>query len=277
MKLTAILYLSAALFLFICCNRADLAKAGSGDAASNEALLSEPPAPDPASEGEKTNAQPLPQQRKLIKEGTLNFETDDLSGTRKRIDAAIRKEQGYIASESENKYDENLSRTLVVRIPVKQFDAFIEEVSKGVERFDTKDIQTKDVTEQFVDIQARLKTKKEVEQRYIDLLKRANKMSEILEIEKQIGDLREEIEATEGRLRFLDNQSVYSTVTLTYYITTPHQNGFLGKFGQGFVNGWNNLLWFCVGLVNIWPFILVIVALIYFGRVWWRRRKKNVV
>ncbi len=270
------IYLGVSLLLAACNKGAGALEAGPKKAATSDAIVIEPPASPTAQDKDKETLSQLPPERKLIKEGILNFETDDLTSTRKRISAAIQKQKGYIASESENKYEESLSRTLVVRIPVRQFDNFIDEVSKGVERFDNKDIQAKDVTEQFVDIQARLKTKKEVEQRYVDLLKKAGKISEILEIEQQIGSLREEIEATEGRLRLLDNQSVYSTVTLTYYKTVPpHQTAVGGKLADGFINGWNNLVSFVIGLVNIWPFILLIIAVIYAFRRWWPKKIKK--
>ena len=86
------------------------------------------------------------------------------------------------SSDNENSLSGSLSCTLVIKIPAKQFDIFISDATKGIEKFDTKDIQVKDVTEEFVDIQAHLKTKRELEQPYLKLLERANKVTEILEI-----------------------------------------------------------------------------------------------
>lgn len=233
----------------------------------NEPLADETPLKDPSS------SQAASITRKLIKEGNLAFETTDLLQTQKHIEQAIKKHSGYISSENESKFTGSLSRTIVIRVPAKQFDAFIYDATNGVDRFDTKDIQVKDVTEEFVDIQARLKTKKELEQRYLELIKKANKVSEILEIEKQMGELRADIEGTEGRLRYLDNQSVYSTISITYYKSVPKQTAFTNKFKEGFSNGWQNFVWFIVGLVNIWPFVLFITILILLLRRWWKRRK----
>ncbi|GAA4793336.1 hypothetical protein GCM10023231_22000 [Olivibacter ginsenosidimutans] len=134
-----------------------------------EVALSEPAPSTKAAE--ITEAQPI--ERKLIKEGTLTFETADLTQTKKQIMQAIKKHQGYIASENESNTSGSLNHTVIVRVPAKQFDIFIDDATKGIDRFDTKDIQVKDVTEEFVDIQARLKTKKELEQRYLDLLKKS--------------------------------------------------------------------------------------------------------
>lgn len=258
------------LFVFLtllltACNKNSNNGAVAGGAAAESILTS----------NESPTDQPDPLTRKLIKEGNIAFETTDLIQTRRRIEQAIKKHNGYISSENENNLSGSLSCTLIIRIPAKQFDVFISDVTKGIKKFDTKDIQVKDVTEEFVDIQARLKTKRELEQRYLKLLDRANKVTEILEIEKQIGDLRADIEGTEGRLQYLNNQSVYSTISVTYYKSIPKQTAFTNKFKEGFSNGWQNFMWFLVGLVNMWPFLLVIGIAFFLLKRWWRRRKVN--
>src|SRR5690606_31759982 len=167
-----------------------------GSVMESEISLMEPP---PVAESLNP---PPPQEvteRKLIKEGELSFETADLIQTRKQIDSAVKVHKGYISSEKENKYSDKLENTLTIRIPFQRFDHFINDAIKGVERLDNKDIRIRDVTEEFLDVEARLETKKDLEQRYRDLLKKANKVSEILEVEKQIGELRADIESIEGR------------------------------------------------------------------------------
>jgi len=260
--------------LFVClivlmtsCNKNRPNNSIAGDANNAEIALSEPVA---------VEEEPEPIERKLIKEGTLAFETADLKQTKNQIIQAIQKHKGYISSENESSVNNSLNHTIIVRVPAKQFDAFIHDATHGIDKFDTKDIQVKDVTEEFVDIQARLKTKKELEQRYLDLLKKANKISEILEIEKQIGDLRSDIEGTEGKLRYLANQASYSTVSISYYKSIPTQTAFGNKFKDGFSSGWDNFVWFLVGLVNIWPFILSITIIVYLLRRWWKRLKAKI-
>ena len=151
----------------------------------------------------------------------------------------------------------------------------MDDATKGVERFDNKEINVKDVTEEFLDIQARVKTKKELELRYIDLLKKARNVTEILEIEKQIGLLRAEIESIEGRLKYLEDQVSFSTLTMTFYETVPNESAFGKQFQNGFRNGIDNLMWFFVGLTNIWPFIVIIIGLVYGFLVYRKRKMKN--
>ena len=212
-------------------------------------------------------------ERKLIKEGRVEFETDNLNTTRKTIFEAVNKYKGYVSYDQEYKSPGRNSNTIMVRVPASNFDNFLNDATQGVEKFDSKEINVKDVTEEFVDIQARLKTKKELEQRYIELLEDAKNVTEILEIERQAGQLRSEIESIEGRLNYLQDQVSFSTLTMTFFETVPNETEFAQKFKNGFSNGWDNLIWFFVLLTNIWPFIVIGLVLV-FGIRAHRRRKK---
>jgi Domain of unknown function (DUF4349) len=211
-------------------------------------------------------------ERKLIKEGRVEFETDNISSTRKLIFESIDKYKGYTSSDQEYKSVGRISNTIVIRVPAKNFDLLLNDATKGVTKFDSKNIEVKDVTEEFLDIQVRLKTKKELENRYLELLKKANSVTEILEVEKQIGQLRSEIESIEGRLNYLKSKVSLSTLTMTFYQTVPNETEFGNKFKNGFRNGWDNFIWFFVFLTNIWPFILIIIGL-FFGIKMLRKRK----
>ena len=131
-----------------------------------------------------------------------------------------------------------------------------------------------DVTEEFLDIQARLKTKKELEYRYLALLKQAKDVSDILEIEEKMGQLRSDIESIEGRMKYLQSQVRFSTLTVSFYETVPNSVSFGNKFKYGFKNGWENLIWFFVGLINIWPFIIIIAGSIW-GLIVYRRNRRE--
>ncbi len=211
-------------------------------------------------------------ERKLIKEGWVEFETDDFNSTRKTIFEAVKKHEGYVSSDQEFKSPGRKSNTVIIRVPADNFDNLLSDATQGVKRFESKEINVKDVTEEFLDIEARLKTKKELEQRFIDLLKEAKNVAEILEIEKQIGQLRSDIESIEGRLKYLQDRVSLSTLTMTFYETIPHETEFGQKFKNGLRNGWESLIWLFVGLTNIWPFILIGLAVVFGVRIY-RKRK----
>lgn len=211
--------------------------------------------------------------RKLIKEGNVGFETKDRMATRKLIIESVAKYKGYVSSDQEYKSNGSISHTIMVRVPAGDFDDLLKEATKGITKLDSKNVTVKDVTEEFLDVQARLKTKKELENRYLEIIKEATNVTELLEVERQLGQLRSDIESIEGRLAYLESQVSLATLTFTFYETIPNTTQFGEKFNNGFKNGWDNLIWFFVGLVNVWPFLILIFGAAL-GLVWRKRRKK---
>jgi len=230
-----------------------------------------PPPPSPSSPGDP-KAEPTI-EIKLIKTGNLEFQTSDLGKTYQRVRQAAQTYAGFLSNEStSNEYD-RIVQHLTIRVPSRNFDKLVDAVSKGVEHFDVRNIEAVDVTEEFVDAEARLKTKKQVEQRYQDLLKRAGKISEILEIERQIGELRAEIESIEGRLRYLRNRVDYSTLDISFYKKmAEHRVVEENRFGRAFRNGWDGLVGFVLGLTSIWPFLIIMGVVGYLAWRKWRRK-----
>jgi hypothetical protein len=202
-------------------------------------------------------------ERMLIKNGSISFETADIEATRKDIEKLYREFDGYIASENHFNADDRLQQQQEVRIPSKNFDAFVEKVEKLGSKVEHKTIHTQDVTEEFIDLEARLKTKKELEARYRELLRFAKNVKDMLSIEEQIETVRSEIESMEGRLHYLKNQVAFSTISVSYYELTGVDFGFASKFVHALRNGWDNLLGFLISIVNVWPFMLFGSAAIY--------------
>lgn len=231
-----------------------------------------PPPPPPPEEESQNSSQPV--ERKIIKEGSITFETDDLQATRRLILAAVAESGGYLAQDNAyNEYD-RIQHQLVLRIPAGKFDTLLNQISASAKKLDSKNISAQDVTEEFIDVQARLKTKKELEKRYLELLKQAQKVDEILNIEREIGTLRSDIESIEGRLKYLTDKVAFGTLTVMYYQKTTASFGFGSKFSQALRNGWTNLGWFAIGLTSLWPFIVLgLVAFFVIRRM--RRRKKS--
>jgi hypothetical protein len=135
-------------------------------------------------------------------------------------------------------------------------------ISESAKKIDFKNVQVQDVTEEYIDVETRIKTKKELESRYRVLLSKARTVEEILSIEKELGTLRSDIESIEGRLKYLKDQVSLSTLSVEYYELTRSTLNFSSKLGHAVVSGWKLLLGFIVGLVNLWPFIIIIVLII---------------
>lgn len=214
-------------------------------------------------------------ERKLIKTGDVSFETENLAQTQLNILNAVKSLDGYISSDNEYRSYYQMNHTLTIRVPADNFDKLISIISEGVENFDNKSIDVQDVTEEYIDIVARLKNKKELETRYLQLLSKANTVTELLEIEREIGNLRAEIESIEGRLNSLKNRISLSTLTVNFYKEIPNKTAFGEKMADGISNGWNNLMWFFIGIINIWPFVLIFIGLTFWLIKWRKKRRKS--
>ena len=216
-------------------------------------------------------------EQKIIKNADLQFETDDLEGTANRIKEIVTKYNAQVQQDSESKEYSSLRHTILVWVPAKNFDAFIGDIGKGVSYFDRKEISSQDVTEEFIDVEARVKTRKTLEARYIELLKKASKMSEMLEIEQKLSEIREEIESQEGRLKYLQNRVALSTVRIEFYKNIEMKEGatvsYGTKIGNAFKGGFNSLSSFFIGIINFWPFILIFVIAFILIRKRIRRKK----
>lgn len=241
---------------------------------STAAAVEEPSSNDSESSLEKIEPQ-------IIKNGDLRFETSDLEKTYEIVQNAVKKNEGIIQNDNEGKDYETYFRTLTIRIPSKNFDSFIEEISTGVNYFDRKEISSNDVTEEYIDVVSRIKTKKALEERYLELLKKATKVSEMLEVERQLSEIREEIEAKEGRLKYIKNRVSMSTITLEIYKTDAQKSGATVSFGSKIINaiksGFNGISSFFIWLIGIWPFIVILVAIIYFIRKRFKKKTKKDV
>jgi len=129
-------------------------------------------------------------------------------------------------------------------------------------------------------LQSRLETKKAYLQQYRNLLNKASRVSDMLEIEREIRTITEEIESTQGRLKYLTDQVNYSTLTLT--LTEPIEfkyeaearDSFWERLKEGVSGGWYGLINFIIGIFSIWPFWIAVGAAWYFVAKWWKKRKK---
>lgn len=221
-------------------------------------------------------------EQKIIRNGNFKFETNDLEATYEQIKKAVKKNSAIIQNDSEGKDYNSIYRRITVRIPNENFDSFVKDISAGVDYFDTKDSNAQDVTQEYIDIEARLKAKKKLENRYIELLAKATKITEMLAIEAQLSAIREEIESKEGQLKYLQNQVSLSTVTLEFYKTIAEESGVRISYGAKVWNaiqsGFYAISNFVLGLLEVWPFILIASVIFHFVRKRINKRKlrKNI-
>ena len=266
---------SALLLLFVLgCSNGESPK--SYDSA--EAFGSQPAPPPSAEVNDLMDSPSNVEEQKIIKTASLVFETKDVEATHKKILQLASQFKGLVQSDNSGKDYNRIFKNLTVRVPTENFQPIIEGISEGVAYFDQRTITRQDVSEEFVDLEARLKAKRVLEERYLELLKKANKVEEMLQIERELSNIREEIEAKQGRLQFLQNQVSMSTVNIEFYKTTA-ETGLTQSYGQkmknAFQGGWNGISVFFLGVLYLWPLFLIVLITIVVLRIFLKNTKKK--
>lgn len=252
-------------FIVAACGTQDSVNLPVSDSAESYQRLAEAPATEqPAPTAEFT-------ERKIIHEGDIYFECSDIQETDAFLKAEVKAAKGFISNESENSYGERSEKRLTIRIPSDQLDPLLEKIQTHAVRIENSNIRSEDVTEQFIDVEARLKTKKELEIRYTELLKQAKNVQEILGLERELANVRGEIESMQGRLNYLSNRVSLSTLNVSFFVEKEAEFGFFTKAIDSLKNGWTNLQWFFIFVLNLWPFVLIFGGLL----VWLLKRKKT--
>jgi hypothetical protein len=216
--------------------------------------------------------------KKIIKTGELSFETDQLAETRKKIIKSVIRLDGFVAEDSQNfnQSDNRKEFVLDLRLPSKNFDLLVASVTDGVDKIDSKRISVKDVTTSYIDIQTALFNHRMLEKTYLDLLNKVSKIQDVLAIENKISQIRTTIDSTKGELNYLSRQVAYSDIKITFYSSQLPQlsEKTLGFRVKSSINdGWNLMENAFLGIVGLWPFLILCVSgLIVFRR--WKERPK---
>src|SRR5690554_1779971 len=218
-------------------------------------------------------------EKKIIKDGRIGLEVQHLEPTKQKIDSLVKATRGYYANDrfDDSQYASTFS--LKIRIPSAQFENFIGALESYQGTVNYKEIKSRDVTSEFIDLETRLANKRKYLDRYGDLLKRANSVKDILQIENEVRQLEEEIESTVGRLKYLKDQVGYSTLDLVltkkkeFKFDPEPQDSFFERFKQSLSNGWHAFVNFILLLFRLWPFWLFLPLLIYFIKRYKRRKK----
>jgi len=182
-------------------------------------------------------ASTLAADRKIIRNGDLTLETGSPTEGLRRITAVAESHGGFVVSSefTQNRVEAgaNPSQTVTViaRVPASQFASALDEIRGAGERVISEKISGQDVSEEYLDLEARLRTKKALEAQFLEIMKQARKVQDALDVQSQLADVRTEIERLEGRRRFLENQAALSTITTTLQMPQPLVAATTGSFG----------------------------------------------
>lgn len=161
-------------------------------------------------------ANPALTNRKLIRNATVDLEIVRFDEAVQKITAFANEDRGYVATTSSEKQENGkLKGEMVVKVLPENLDRFLQKI-RGLGELKNQTLGTEDVTKEYFDTDARLKNARVMEQRLIDMLKtKTGKVSDLLQVEKELGRVREEIEKMQGDLKFWDSQVQFATVTIS--------------------------------------------------------------
>jgi hypothetical protein len=154
--------------------------------------------------------------RKLIRNATVELEIVGFDNAVQKITAFANEEHGYVATtDSEKQANGKLKGQIVVKVLPENLDRFLQRI-RSLGELKNQTLGTEDVTKAYFDTDARLKNAHVMEQRLIDMLKtKTGKVSDLLQVEKELGRVREEIEKMQGELKYWDSQVQFATVTIS--------------------------------------------------------------
>jgi hypothetical protein len=166
-------------------------------------------------------------ERKIIRDADLTMEVPSTTETQRRVSSIAESHGGFIVTSEakQREASEPAKRTLdiklVLRVPSSHFEATLNEIEGLATNLTHRNVTGQDVTEEFIDLEARLKTQKALELQFLEIIRQANKVADALEVQRQIADVRTEIEKLEGRRRFLESRTNLSTITVNIQSPTP--------------------------------------------------------
>jgi hypothetical protein len=154
--------------------------------------------------------------QKIIKTGYLDLVVDSVNETVVKITTLATGFSGYLQSSSVYEREDGTKYgDITIRVPAENFENSVTEVKKLAASVTSETSNGQDVTEQYTDLEARLRNAEAQEAEYLEILKKAETVSDILSVQSYLGQVRGEIESLQGQIKYLENQTSYSTLSVS--------------------------------------------------------------
>jgi hypothetical protein len=286
MKLVRIGVTALLLCIVFACNEASNNKELAVQEASTDKAGENQQSPPPGGNKQQQNPQQpnattvvnMDWEKKIIKNADLNLEVSDYNAYNQQVHASVKQWGAYVAQETQQASEYKKENAITIKVPVDQFDNIVTALTSGKEKVLVKKITSEDVTGEVVDTRARMEAKRQIRERYMDLLKQAKNMEEILQVQNVINDIQVQIESATGRINYLTHASAFSTIQLTFFqvidanAVNPQPPGFGQRVLDSLKNGLSWMGELLLLVLNLWPLALLGV-IIYWGIKKWRPAK----
>lgn len=223
--------------------------------------------------------------QKIIKTGYLDLTVDFVDEAVVKITGLAAGKGGFAQETSVYEREDGTKYgTITIRVPAAEFENAMSELKKLAAAINSETASGQDVTEEYTDLEARLRNAKAQETEYLEILKKATTVTDILAVQSYLGEIREEIETLQGRIQYLKNLTSYSTITATLseepIIKIPTKEfrpwSTIKEAGRALVAVGQNLI-----ITSIWlavlgggiliPTIVMIIFLVWIARKLWRK------
>ncbi len=248
--------------------RDNLSTRGYSEARAQASGIGTPAAPaDPF--GRITSATAL--SAMIIRTGQVSVEVDSLPSAIARVRALAERVGGYIANTAIQTGQERFhSATIEIKVPSERFEEALQGL-KPMGKVESINVTAEDVGEEFVDVSARVQNDRRFEARLLDLLStHTGKLADVIELEQELGRVREEIERYEGRLRYLRAHAATSSLSITVHEPAPivGEQGSFSVIAASFAQGWRNfvaLVAIAIEALGVVGPLVLVAALAWFG------------
>jgi hypothetical protein len=233
-------------------------------------------------------APPTAEPRRIIRTAELSLEAASPADVQAKAAALAQAKGGFVLSADTSHVQleggaEETSVDMVIRVPVTAFDSTLEGLRTLGTRVANEKVRGEDVTEEYVDLEARLHAQRAVEQQYLEILKQAHAIHDVLEVQEKLGNVRTEIERAEGRRRYLEDRTNLATITLHIagHIEALEASG--PGFGNSVRRAGHDAVAVTIGLVNgairlvgvLVPVVILVLLPAYWLLRWLVRRRKK--
>lgn len=203
------------------------------DSGVGEAPLGEPgaePAPaevrdvagDEAGAGTEAGGLGPLNDRKIVRTATIDLRVEDLQGSVVAVQAIATRAGGFVSESrvfvapdsDEDDVRSSQSATVVIRVPAETFEDTMSKLRDAADEVESETISATEVTEEFTDLESRLRNLEATELQYLALLERAESIEDVLAVQARLDDVRLEIEQVQGRLNVLADLTDLATITV---------------------------------------------------------------
>ena len=222
------------------------------------------------------------EDRMIVRNGDISIAVEDITASKNEITSLAIRYGGYVVSSQVWGEGPDTRGWITIRVPDESFEAAMAEIGDSAEEIISESTSSRDVTEEYIDLTARLRNAEATEAQYLALLDKTNNVNEILNIYNSLSSVRSEIEQLKGRINYLETMTDMSLISVSL---EPASSGPLVNLGWDIAEVFKSAVrgivtfgqWLATGAVWALMFSPLWGTALFFGIRWWRRRRKENV